>query len=400
MFGNSSVQGPLRNRERRGAGRANSGGVALESGLDSVLRAWRKSRRSRLSQVTQHFAIGSLNLSRSVMSVEQKNVWIGFDLGGTKMLAVAYDDDWKELGRRRRKTRGREGAESGVDRIGSTIDRLLSENEISPANIRGIGIGCPGPIDLKKGRVLVTPNLGWDDVDLADYLKARFQCEAVVLNDVDAGVYGEYKFGAAKGARCAVGIFPGTGIGGGCIYEGSILQGAGISCMEIGHTRISSGARSSARGFAGTLESEASRLAIAAEAAKAAQRGEAPHLMKECGTDIAQIRSGVLASAIEGGDAVIRRLVQDAAESVGIAVVNIVHLLAPDKIILGGGLVEAMEELIIETVKKTARQNVMPVYRDRFDVVAAKLGDDAGAIGSAAWAKRVITKSDDLVPAE
>ncbi len=331
------------------------------------------------------------------MVADEKNVWIGFDLGGTKMLAVAYDDDWKELGRRRRKTRGRDGAESGVERIGSTIERLIAENEIAVENIRGIGIGCPGPIDTVKGRILVTPNLGWDNVDLADFLKSRFGCPSVVLNDVDAGVYGEYKFGAAKGSRCAVGIFPGTGIGGGCIYEGNILQGAGISCMEIGHTRISSGARGSARGMSGTLESEASRLAIAAEAAKAAQRGEAPSLFKECGTDIAEIRSGAIASAIENGDTAIRQLVQDAAHSVGIAVVNIVHLLAPDKIILGGGLVEAMEDLIVSTVKKTARQNVMPVYRDRFDVVAAKLGDDAGAIGAAAWAKRSITKTDDLV---
>ncbi len=330
------------------------------------------------------------------MAADETNVWIGFDLGGTKMLSVAYDDDYLELGRRRRKTRGRDSSDSGVERIASTIERMLSESQIDLARVRGIGIGCPGPIDLKKGRILVTPNLGWDNVDLTDFLQSRFKCPAIVLNDVDAGLYGEYLFGAAKDSRCAVGIFPGTGIGGGCIYEGSILQGAGISCMEIGHTRISSGARSSARGMSGTLEAEASRLAIAAEAAKAAQRGEAPALMKDCGTDLAEIRSGAIAAAIENGDTVIRRLVQDAAESVGIAVVNIVHLLAPDRIVLGGGLVEAMPELIVETVRKTARQNVMPVYRDRFEVVAAKLGDDAGAIGAAAWARRMIAQL--LVP--
>lgn len=325
-------------------------------------------------------------------------VWVGFDLGGTKMLSIAFDDDLQPLGRRRRKTRGREGSESGVNRIASTVERLLSENNIEPSRLRGIGVGCPGPIDLKKGRILVTPNLGWDNIDLGDYLKSTFGCPVVVLNDVDAGLYGEYLFGAAKGSRCAVGIFPGTGIGGACIYEGTIFQGAGISCMEIGHTRISSGTRISG-GFAGTLESEASRLAIAAEAAKAAQRGEAPALLKECGTDIAEIRSGALASAIANGDQAIARLVEEAAEAVGIAVVNIVHLLAPDRVVLGGGLVEAMESLIIGTVKKTARQNVMPVYRDLFDVVAAKLGDDAGAIGSAAWARRVITQELASSPA-
>ena len=160
--------------------------------------------------------------------------------------------------------------------------------------------------------------------------------------------------------------------------------------MEIGHTRISSSSRISGFGLSGTLEAEASRLTIAAEAVKAAFRGDAPYLQANGGTDLADIRSGTLAASIANGDKSIKRLVENASETIGFAVVNIVHLLAPDKIILGGGLVEAMEDLIVSTVKKTARNNVMEPYRDRFDVVAAKLGDDAGAIGAAAWIKRKV----------
>ncbi|MEM6691533.1 MAG: ROK family protein, partial [Planctomycetota bacterium] len=173
-----------------------------------------------------------------------------------------------------------------------------------------------------------------------------------------------------------------------CVYEGNILQGNGISCMEIGHTRISSSNRGSGFKIPGTVEAESSRLTIAAEAAKAAQRGDAPALYKKTGTDIAEIRSGAIADAIENGDEVVRDLVIEASESVGLAVMNIVHILAPDVIVLGGGLVEAMEDLIVGTVKKFAQDSVMKVYRDRFDVVAAKLGDDAGVLGAAAWAKR------------
>ncbi|OYP31077.1 ROK family protein [Rhodopirellula sp. MGV] len=316
------------------------------------------------------------------------DIWVGFDLGGTKMLAIAYDNDWNVLGRRRRKTKGREGSDSGIARIGSTIERLIEENELQGKRIRGIGIGCPGPIDLKKGRILTTPNLGWDDVDVGSYLTKQFNCPTVVLNDVDAGLYGEYQFGAAKGSRCAVGIFPGTGIGGACVYEGRILQGDGISCMEIGHTRISSSTRSSGYELPGTLEAEASRLSIAAEASKAAFRGDAPALAEAVGTDLADIRSGALADAINNGDKVIRRLVEEACESIGISVVNTIHLLCPDTIVLGGGLVEAMEDLIVGTVAKTARKHVMSPYRDRFKVVPATLGDDAGVKGAAAWARR------------
>jgi len=326
------------------------------------------------------------------MTANQKKIWIGFDLGGTKMLAIAYDEKWNVIGRRRRKTRGRDGGDNGIQRIGSTIDRLLGENDIDKDQIAGIGIGCPGPIDLEKGRILTTPNLGWDDVEIGSFLKKRFDCPVVVINDVDAGVFGEYEFGSAKGSRCVVGIFPGTGVGGGCVYEGRILQGAGISCMEIGHTRISSSTRASGYTLPGTVEAEASRLTIAAEAAKAAFRGDAPYLFKKIGTDLAEIRSGAIADAIENGDKAIRRLVEEASEAIGLAVVNIVHILAPDKIVLGGGLVEAMEDLIVGTVRKTARQSVMSVYKDRFEVVAAKLGDDASVLGAAAWAKQETVK--------
>lgn len=316
-----------------------------------------------------------------------KDIWIGFDLGGTKMLAIAYDNDMKPIARRRRKTRGREGSDSGIARIASTITRLLNENDIEPERIAGIGIGCPGPIDLDSGRLLSTPNLGWDNVDIQKFLSKQFDCRVAVLNDVDAGVYGEYRFGAAEGSRCAVGLFPGTGIGGGCVYEGKILQGAGISCMEIGHTRISAGVRCSGGEIPGTLETEASRLSIAAEAAKLAYRGEAPALFESSGTDIAEIRSGALADSVKKGDKAVKRLIEEAATVLGYAVVNIVHVLCPDKIILGGGLVEAMEELLLDHIREVANECVMPVYKNRFKIVAAKLGDDAGVMGSAAWAK-------------
>jgi len=324
------------------------------------------------------------------MADSSDGFWIGFDLGGTKMLSIAYDEKWKELGRRRRKTKGREGSDSGISRIGSTIERLIGENDLDASKLRGIGIGCPGPIDLQRGRILTTPNLGWDDVDVGDFLQGKFDCPVVVLNDVDAGLYGEYQFGVAQGSRCAVGIFPGTGIGGACVYEGNILHGGGISCMEIGHTRISSSTRSSGYELPGTLEAEASRLSIAAEAAKAAFRGDAPVLLKESGTDLADVRSGALADAVAGGDKVVQRLIEEASESIGIAVVNIIHLLCPDTIVLGGGLVEAMEDLIVGTVDKTARKHVMSVYKDRFKVVAAKLEDDAGVKGAAAWARHQV----------
>lgn len=322
------------------------------------------------------------------MTESAKSKWIGFDLGGTKMLAVVYDNELQSIGRRRKRTKGSEGAQSVIDRMVSTIEKVLEETDTKPEELAGIGIGCPGPVDMNTGQVHVCVNLGWDNINIGEILSQRFDTAVHVLNDVDAGLYGEYVHGAAKESRCSVGIFPGTGIGGGCVYEDQIIHGADISCMEIGHTRISSGTRTSGYDLSGTLESEASRLAIAAEAAKAAYRGSAPNLKEDAGCDISEIRSGALASSVEKGDEEIKELIEDASRTIGLAVVNIVHLLAPDTIVMGGGLVEAMPDLIIGTVSKTARGAVLAPFKDRFKIVQAQLGDDAAVLGAAAWAKK------------
>jgi glucokinase len=208
-----------------------------------------------------------------------------------------------------------------------------------------------------------------------------------VLNDVDAGVYGEYRFGAGKNARCLVGVFPGTGIGGGCVYEGEVLRGRAMSCFEIGHVQVNPNGLPCGCGRTGCLETEASRLAIGAAAAMAAYRGEAPHLLASAGTDLANIRSSVLAEAIAAGDTVIQRIVERAALLIGGAVGDVVNLLAPDVVVLGGGLVEAMAEIFVPKVEQAARQRAAPPFSKTFKVAAAKLGDDAVVRGAAAWAE-------------
>ena len=150
---------------------------------------------------------------------------IGFDLGGTKMLSVLYDSDFKPVARERRRTRGHEGAEAGIRRIVETIDRTLKKADASRDDLAGVGVGCPGTLNLETGVILDAPNLGWKNAKIRAALQKELGCATTIANDVDAGVYGEYRFGAAQEARCVVGVFPGTGIGGGCVYEGRILRG-------------------------------------------------------------------------------------------------------------------------------------------------------------------------------
>jgi len=317
---------------------------------------------------------------------KERNVWLGFDLGGTKMLALVFNGKFDLLGERRRKTRAAEGAEAGMDRIRETIEQALQEAHVSRDELAGIGLATPGPLDLEKGLLLESPNMGWSRMPLRKTLEKDFNCPVVVINDVDAGTYGEYRFGAAQNARCVVGVFPGTGIGGGCIYEGKIIRGKANSCFEIGHIQVLSGGPRCGCGQHGCLEAVASRLAIAAAAAAAAYRGEAPNLLKEAGTDLANIRSSALARAIAAGDKVVEQIVTDAARWLGVGVAAVVNLVAPDVVVLGGGLVEAMPALFRNEVRDVARGRVMPAFQAAFEVVVSKLGDNATATGAAAWA--------------
>jgi glucokinase len=327
---------------------------------------------------------------RKAVSGSQQTYWLGFDLGGTKMMAAVFDGKFRMVASSRAKTKGAEGKVSVIERIQSTICAALSESGLESRNLAGIGIGCPGPLDLDRGVLLQAPNLGWQDVSLKENLEKRFKCPTVIANDVDTGTYGEYRFGAARGARCVLGVFPGTGIGGACIYEGKIIRGRTGSCMEFGHMQVQPDGRLCGCGQRGCLESVASRLAISAEAAAAVYRGEAPALQRLAGTDLSQIKSGMLAKAIKSGDLAIEVIVRNASRQLGMAVANVVNLLAPDIVVLGGGLVEALPEIILGEVKKIVCGQAMRAFTKDIKIVAAKLGDNATVMGAAALAAAAV----------
>jgi len=324
---------------------------------------------------------------------DERNFWVGFDLGGTKMMAVVFDGELKVVGRERKKTKAYEGAEAGIERIVRTIGDALDDAHVKKDALAGIGVGTPGPLDLNEGVVVEAPNLGWKNVRLKQHVEKAFGCPAVVVNDVDAGLYAEYCFGAAQKAACAVGVFPGTGIGAGCVYRGMLIQGSKYSCMEIGHIPVVADGALCGCGQRGCLETVASRLAISSAAAVAASRGQAPHLLEKSGTDLANIRSNAITDSISGGDKAVEEIVRHAARWLGHGIAIVVNLLAPDVIVMGGGLVEAMPELYVEEVEKATRALVLPSYRKTFRLATAKMGDDATATGAAAWARHVLETS-------
>jgi hypothetical protein len=166
--------------------------------------------------------------------LKKQPFWIGFDLGGTKMLACVLDADYQVLATARKTTNGSDGQVRGRKKILNAIHEAIAESGLDPAGLQGIGIGCPGLVNAEKGILINAPNLGWHNMGLAGILKTAFKVPVVVLNDVDAGTYGEYQLGAGKGARSLLGVFPGTGLGAGFVYDGRIVMGRNVSAMELG----------------------------------------------------------------------------------------------------------------------------------------------------------------------
>jgi glucokinase len=317
--------------------------------------------------------------------------WLGVDLGGTKMLAALFNDKFKLLAERKDKTGGQAGAKAVVGRLKDLIGDTLAEANVPVKKLGGIGLGVPGPVNVLTGAVISAPNLGWQNLPLQKMLERFCGRPTRVFNDVDAGTYGEFRFGAGDRARCVVGLFPGTGIGGGCVYEGQIFRGSEHTCFEVGHMQVVPGGRPCGCGRHGCLEAHASRLAIAADCVAAAYRGQAPALLELAGTDLREVKSRTLAKAIAAGDRAIEDIVRRAARQLGVAAAGVVNLIAPDIIVLGGGLVEALEKLYLEEVREAVAQHAMPLLADSVKIRAASLGDHATVLGAAALAAEART---------
>lgn len=313
---------------------------------------------------------------------------IGFDLGGTKMLAALFDKKLKKLAQLKRKTRPEDSSDGsisgkeGMARIEDLIEDLLKQEGVSHKHLVGIGIGAPGPVDMEKGVLEEAGNLGWKNVPLRKALKKRFDCPVAAGNDVDLGVYGEYLAGAGQGSKVLLGAFPGTGLGGGLVVRGEIYVGARLSCMELGHVQVMPSGPRCGCGETGCLETMTSRLAISRDCAVEVIRGNAPTLDAISGSEISKMKSGALAASAAKDEAV-ERIILRAAKWLGIGLAGAVNLLGPDKIVLGGGMVEAMPKLILNEVEETVKRNVMKSYRESFEIVAAELGDDAVITGAA-----------------
>ena len=330
-----------------------------------------------------------LNEPQGKLKIMSANV-IGVDMGGTKILSAVIGPEGNILGTAKVPTKADRGPSVVIDRIADSIRKAIDKSGVAPTSIAAVGIGAPGPLDPATGVVIFAPNLRWKDVRLKDELEARVGFPTFVDNDVNVGTLGEHVFGAGQGFQNVVGIFVGTGIGGGIILQGELFHGASKTAGEIGHIIVKAGGPRCGCGTRGCLEAMASRTAMTKQFQKSIKKGQKSVLSELTGGDLTAIRSGVLAKAIRLNDKLTLKVIKKTTKYLGVGIGSIVNFLNPEMIVLGGGVVEALDDTFLDDIRAAAEKYALPNTLSGVQIVPAKLGDNAGILGAAALARQRI----------
>src|SRR5665213_2066458 len=321
-------------------------------------------------------------------STAKGEYFVGVDLGGTKILAGVFDAQLTCLGRNKMSTKSERGADEVVERIGRCVREAIDECDLDLKQVRGVGVGAPGAIDAPSGRVIFAPNLQWQDVPLKKNLEKELGLPVSIENDCNGAMLGVFETELQSKPRNAIGIFIGTGIGGGLVLDGKIYSGFNGTAGEIGHMVLEVGGPKCGCGNRGCFEALASRSAIFRKIHTAVKDGQKTLLTEMLGSDLTDLRSGDLRKAIRKGDKFVERIVEEAAEYTGIAVANLINVFNPQMVVLGGGVIDALGDEMMAIIVETAEDYIMSGTAKGIEIVASKAGDDAGIIGGAVLARR------------
>ncbi|MGQ9454780.1 MAG: ROK family protein [Armatimonadota bacterium] len=307
---------------------------------------------------------------------------LGFDIGGTKTMVGVADEFGTLLAMRRFETRGELGPEQALARMKDAAHEVLEEAGVA-ADV--IGIGCGGPLNRRSGMLYTVPNLpGWEGICLTREFGDHFHVPAYLENDANAAAMGEHLFGAGRGVDDFVFLIVGTGIGGGIIANGRIYRGFGENAGEIGHHKIKPDGPPCPCGDRGCLEALASGTSIA----RIAREGLAQHpdtVLWQWVASPEEVTAELVARGARAGDEYASRVWQECMYSLGLGVANVVNILNPRLVVLGGGVTKAAE-LLFEPVRRVVKERAMPALAEDVEVVPAKNGDLVGLMGAFAVA--------------
>jgi glucokinase len=317
---------------------------------------------------------------------------VGMDLGGTKILAAVVDSDGRITAEAKLKTQAREGPDAVIQRMAEGARLAARKAGVDWDKVRGMGVGAPGPLDPEAGVVHRTPNLtGWQDIPLGPRLSELLGVPVYLENDVNLGTLGEHALGAGQGTRDMVGIFVGTGVGGGLVLDGRLRCGFRHAAGEIGHMVMMPDGPVCGCGKRGCLEALASRTAIERDIRIGLSVGRESIIPELVGKKTLRLTSGVLAKALHSNDPLVTEVMRRAQWYLGLMTGSIVNLIDPEMVVFGGGIVEALGDDFLVPIRTTARQHfIQQAEADRVRIVAAQLGDYAGVLGAAVLVRQQI----------
>ncbi len=314
-------------------------------------------------------------------------MYAGIDLGGTSIKAAIADDVGELLLSRTIATDSNRGPDDVVQRIGALVQELLAEHG-GDQSLAGLGIGVPGLVDIEKGETKFLPNLAtqWRDIPVAAMLANQLSCPVRLLNDVRTATLGELRWGHGKDdPKVTMAFFSiGTGIGGGIAIDGQLRLGPLGAAGELGHQTIDPNGPRCGCGNRGCLEAFASGPAIAGAGVRLMRSGLAPtlHDLVDGSSDRVTPREVVIAAE---HDPYVRGVLVDAGKAIGIAAANVVAILHPQLIVLGGGVAE-VGPLLSETVANEIHERIGMFPTDDVRVEHSLLGEQAGLRGAIALA--------------
>jgi glucokinase len=321
-------------------------------------------------------------------SDQQPDHLIGVDLGGTKILAGVFDEKLKCGHRVKRRTKAERGPEAVIERIARSVREAIEEAQLKPDRIKAVGVGAPGAVDPQSGQVIFAPNLDWHDIPLRKELEKQTGLPVFVENDCNVCTLGVHAVELEGKPRHLVGIFLGTGIGGGIILDGRLHTGFNRTAGELGHMVLEVNGPKCRCGNRGCFEALASRTAIFRRVQTAVKEGQKTWLVEKLGPELEDMRSGDLRKAIKNGDEFVQEVIEDAAEHTGIAVGNLINIFNPDTVVLGGGIIDQLADEMMPIITETARKHALAGTATGIQIMASQLGDDAGITGAAVLAAK------------
>jgi glucokinase len=281
-------------------------------------------------------------------------------------------------------THAEAGASDVLDRLVALAARAVerTRQQVPGAEILGVGVGAPGPLDTRSGVVLLTPNLGWVNMPLRQIIHDRLGLRTALDNDANCAVLGEWWVGAARGSRHAIGITIGTGIGGGLILDGRLYHGASDVAGEIGHTTIDTEGRRCKCGNYGCLEAYASGPNIALRAIEAVEAGAESRLPAYVAGDLRQLTAQTVYQAAQDGDELALEVVNDTAKFLGVGIGNLLNIFNPEVVVVCGGVTLAGDHLFVPMRREVARRAFKPAVT-ACRIVPGELAGTAGVYGAA-----------------